>query len=153
MKKIAIKYGLLMFAGFTAFFLIMHLLGQSQNYNLRIFNGVIHIGLITLAIREYRKTNPEGLSNYISGVAMGMYASLIGVLGFVIFMVLYLSGDTAFMAYIQASFPIGEYLNPITASLFILVEGVAVSLIGSYIVTRIVDMNMAGDEAWERYRR
>lgn len=153
MKKIAIKYGALMFAGFTGFFLAMHLLGQSQNYNLRIFNGIIHIGLIALAIREYRKANPETLANYVSGVAMGMYASLIGVVGFVIFMVLYLIGDNEFLAYIQASVPIGEYITPITASLFILVEGVAVSLIGSYIVTRIIDMNMAGDEAWERYRR
>lgn len=81
MKKIAIKYGVLMLVGFIAFFLIMHVLGHSLNYNLRAFNGVIHIGLIALAIREYRKTHPESLSNYISGVAMGMYASLIGVLG------------------------------------------------------------------------
>ena len=153
MKKIAIKYGLLMLAGFTAFFLIMHLLGHSQNYNLRIFNGIIHIGLIALAIREYRKAEPESLSNYLSGVAMGIYASLIGVVGFTIFMVLYLSADPVLMAAIQASIPIGEYFNPITASLFILVEGVAVSLIGSYIVTRIIDMNMAGDKAWERFRR
>ena len=109
--------------------------------------------MITLAIREYRKAHPEGLSNYLSGVAMGMYSSLIGVVGFVIFMVLYLSGDSELMAHIQANTPVGDYLNPITASLFILVEGVAVSLIGSYIVTRIVDMNMASDEAWERYRR
>ncbi len=153
MKKIAIKYGLFMLAGFTAFFLIMHLVGQSQNYNLRVFNGVIHIGLITMAIREYRKKHPETYSNYVSGVAMGIYASLIGVLGFTVFMVLYLSGDTEFMNYIKDSMPIGQYLNPITASLFILVEGVAVSLIGSYIVTRIIDMQGADKEAWENYRR
>ncbi len=153
MKKIAIKYGLFMLVGFIAFFLIMHVLGHSMNYNLRIFNGVIHIGLIALAIREYRQTHPESLSNYISGVAMGMYASVIGVLGFTIFMGFYLLGDEALLSHIQASIPIGDYITPFTASLFIVVEGIAVSLIGSYIVTRIIDMRMAKDEAWERYRR
>ena len=47
-----------------------------------------------------------------------------------------------FLATIQASMPIGEYLTPVTASLFILVEGIAISVIGAYIVTRVVDMGM-----------
>ncbi|MCB0554094.1 MAG: DUF4199 domain-containing protein [Phaeodactylibacter sp.] len=153
MKKIAIKYGFLMFAGFTLFFLLMHLLGHSRNFNLRIFNGVIHIGLITLAIKEYRKANPDNISNYLSGVALGMYASLIGVVGFTIFMAFYLIGDADFMHYIQNAVPIGEYLNPITASLYILVEGVAVGLIGSYLVTRLVDMNLAKDGTWGPYHK
>lgn len=153
MRKIAIKYGLLMFAGFTFFFLIMHLLGQSQNYILRVFNGVIHLGLITFAIREYRKQNPDGISNHLSGVAMGIYTSVIGVVGFIIFMVLFLSGNTAFMASMKATLPLGEYLNPITASLYILVEGTAVSVIGSYILTRLVDMNLTEKGEWSPFQK
>ncbi|HMQ63354.1 MAG TPA: DUF4199 domain-containing protein [Flavilitoribacter sp.] len=143
MKKIAIKYGLWMFAGFVAFFLTMHLLGLSHRYFFRIFNGVFHIAAIYYAIREYRKQNEDSINNYVSGVAMGVYTSAVGVLGFTIFMLLYLAFDTGFMEHLRAAMPIGEYLNPITASLFILTEGIVVSLIGSYLVTRVIDMNLA----------
>jgi uncharacterized membrane-anchored protein YitT (DUF2179 family) len=37
----------------------------------------------------------------------------------------------------------GDYITPITASVFILVEGLAISLIGSYVLTRVIDMNLA----------
>ena len=146
MQKIALRYGLWMFAGFTVFFLLMHLFGLSQNYNLRIFNGVIHLSLIYLAIRDYRHTHEDSVNNYVSGVAMGMYASVIGVIGFTIFMLLYLIGDANFMQALRETNPLGEYLTPITASLFILMEGIAISLIGSYIITRVIDMRLS--HAW-----
>lgn len=142
MKKIAFKYGLWMFAGFTGFFLFMHLLGLSDRYFLRILNGLIHISMIYLAIREYRKQYKDSINNYVSGVAMGVYASVPGVVGFTIFMVLYLAFDPVFMNNLRVAMSMEEYLNPVTASLFILVEGFVVSLIGAYLVTRVVDMNL-----------
>lgn len=132
-----------MLLGFVGFFVLMHLFGLSQNYNLRMLNGFIHLGIIYLAIRDFRQLHKESIDNYVSGVAMGMYASLIGVVGFTIFMVLFLAFSPGFMTTIKASMPIGDYLNPVTTSLFILVEGIAISLIGSYILTRLIDMNMA----------
>jgi hypothetical protein len=146
MKKIALRYGLFMFAGFTGFFLLMHLIGQSANTGLRMFNGVIHLSFIYMAIRAYRATYPDSAGNYMSGVATGMYASLFGVFGFVIFMLLFLVYNPSFLETIGESSSFGkvqEYLTPITASLFILTEGIAVSLIGSYIITRVVDMTLA----------
>jgi hypothetical protein len=77
MKKIALKYGLFMFAGFAAFFLLMHLIGLSQNTYLRVFNGVIHLGLIYTAIKAYRNVYEESVENYVSGVAVGMYTSAV----------------------------------------------------------------------------
>lgn len=142
MRKIALKYGLWMLTGFIAFFLLMHLFGLSQNYNLRMLNGVIHLGIITMAIRDFRQLHKNTIDNYVSGVAMGMYASLVGVVGFTIFMILFLALSPGFMEVIKASMPMGDYLNPVTTSLFILVEGTAISLIGSYIITRVIDMNM-----------
>lgn len=143
MKKIAIRFGLWMFAGFTVFFLIMHLLGLSNNYNLRVLNGIIHLGVIYLAIKAFRSKYPDTVSNYVSGTAMGMYASAVGVLGFTIFMILFLSFDPVFLQELREAMPMGDYLTPITASLFILIEGIAISLIGSYILTRVIDMNLA----------
>lgn len=141
MKKIAIKYGIFMFLGFTALFLIMHELAQVRNFNLRVLNGFIHIGLLYAAIREYRRDVMEQSGTVVSGVAAGMYTSIVGVLPFTIFIMFYLIADTPFMEHIQNSVPIGKYFNPFTASLFILVEGIAISLIGSYILDRFIDVN------------
>ena len=140
MKKIAIKYGLQMFAGFTLFFLLMYLMGQGQNHNLRVFNGIIHIGLIYAAIRKYQQGLEEKPTGYIGSVAMGFYASIIGVVGFTVFMLLFLVFNPALMTAIQGSTSIAEYLNPVTASLFIFVEGIVISLIGSYLVTRFMEV-------------
>jgi len=143
MKKIALKYGLMMFAGFTAFFLLMHFFHLSHKYNLRLFNGVIHITFIVLAIREFQQTNTNGGFNYISGVAMGMFASIIGVLGFSLFQIIFLSLNPDFLALLQKTLPIGHYLTPFTASLIIFMEGIAISVISSYLITRILEIRPA----------
>jgi len=141
MRNIAIKYGLWMFVGFTAFFLIMHALGYSQNYYLRLLNAVIHLSLIYVAIKAYREKNEESVSNYLSGVAMGMYASAIGVLLFTIFMYTFLTVNTEFTQSLIAHMELsGKFVLPIGPTAFLLVEGIATSLIGSYIMTRIIDM-------------
>lgn len=143
MRSIAFRYGLMMFAGFTVFFLLMHVMSLSQHYYLRAFNGIIHLSFIFLAIKAFQKESPPGTFNYLSGVAMGMFASVIGVVGFTIFMLLFLIGNPGFMLDLKESLPIGEYLNPVTASLMITMEGIAVSVISSYIITRVIDMSMA----------
>lgn len=149
MKSIAFKYGLWMFAGFTAFFLLMNAIGYSQNYNLRILNSIIHLSLIYLAIRAYRNKNEDTVSNYISGVAVGMYTSVVGVLLFTIFMFLFMTFNVDFMQGIAQSLEMSnKFISPIGASMFIFVEGIATSLIGSYILTRIIDMNLSKAQSY-----
>lgn len=140
MKHIAFRYGLFMFAGFTAFFLIMHLLRLSENYYLRVFNGVIHVGFLWLALRAWLREHPDPSDDYTSGVVIGMFTSLVGVLPFTIFMVLFLANNPSFLATIQSHSPIGQYFTPVTASLFILVEGIAMSIIMSYLLVRLLEM-------------
>jgi hypothetical protein len=139
MKPIVIKYGLVMFLGFLGFFLVMHALSLVEHYNLRIFNGVIHLGVMTLAIQRYQKVQPAEFSNYMGGVATGVLTSAVGVTLFCIFQLIYLAANAGFMQYLQENVPyIGEYLTPFTAALSIFMEGLAVSVIGSYIITRII---------------
>lgn len=138
-KRIVIRNGILMFLGFTGFFLIMHALNLSQHYDLRIFNGVIHLALITVAIRQYLKLHKEDI-NYMATVAIGMATSMIGVTAFAIFQLIHLSINTSFMIYLQENVPyVGEYLTPFTAALTIFMEGLAISLIGSYVITRLIE--------------
>ncbi|MCW5923533.1 MAG: hypothetical protein KIS77_14410 [Saprospiraceae bacterium] len=140
MTNIALRYGLWMFLGFTVFFLLMHLLDLSQNYYLRIFNAVIHVGCLWMALRVWYRDHHEPSDDYTSGVIMGMFTSFVGVLPFTIFMVLFLAYSPAFLANIQNESPIGQYFTPVTASLFILVEGIAASLILSYLMVRLLEI-------------
>ena len=135
------RYGFMMLGGFIAFFLLMHLLGLSTQFWLRIFNGVIHISCIYLAILAYQGIKESADYNYLAEVAMGMYTSLFGVVGFTLFMTLFMSFDHAFLKEVQAANPhISMYLTPFTASLFIFVEGITISLIGSYVIARMIEM-------------
>jgi hypothetical protein len=143
MLKIAIKFGLILAIGLTSFFLVMHYLGLSQNYNLRIFNGAIHLSAIYYAIKTGISEKVISGDNYISAVFLGMLSSFIGVAAFAFFQLIFLSLDTTFMAQIKESFSIGQYLTPFSASLIILVEGVVVSLIGSYLIARVLEIRMS----------
>ena len=139
MQGIAIKYGLMMAAGFVLYFLIMQALGFGGNYYFRIFNALIHLTLITLAIKAFKDQYPDKF-NYLSGVSTGIITSLIGVVPFAIFMLIFLYLTPDFMEGIRSEAEnIGGYLTPFTASLIVLLEGLAVSVLASYIIMRIVD--------------
>jgi hypothetical protein len=139
MQKIALKYGFRMFLALVVLFGIVHFIGLSQNYNLRVLNGFIHLTFLYLAIKAYRSTFPDSVNNYISGVAVGMYMTLVASVLFAIALNVYLTLDEPFFLSIKENFPYPESFTPFSASLVIVVEGVAVSLIGGYIVTRIID--------------
>lgn len=139
MKELAVRYGLIMFGGFAALFLVFLVFGLAPNYELRWLNGFIHIGVLYMLIRAYRRAYPETRDNYVQGVAVGMVASTLGVLAFAVMVFFTLELDTHLLEELRSRTPMAQYFNPFSASLFITVEGIVVSLIGSYIVTRIVD--------------
>lgn len=142
MGKISIKYGLVMLVGFISFFLLMYVLGFGHRTEFRIFNGVIHLFCIHQAILAYYKTFPENIGNYMKGVAQGMGASAVAVVGYILFLMFFLLGEKDLMTTIRQNSNIPSYLNFFTICLYILVEGIVVSLIGSYILMRIVDNNI-----------
>lgn len=125
-----------MFLGFTAFFLFMHFLQWSHHYYLRVFNGVIHAGGLWLAIRSWMQQNPERHDEYPSGVALGLMTTLVAVVPFSIFMAIFLAYNPGFLASIQSTAALGKYFTPVMASAVILMEGIAVGLIGSYLIMR-----------------
>ena len=121
------------------FFLLMKFVGQVHNFNFRVFNGLFHIIFVSLAIREYKSKFSKEF-NYLSGTATGIITSMVGVIPFAIFIAAYLAIDTQLMLELQENVPhIGRYLTPITSGITILMEGLAITFILSYIITRIVD--------------
>ncbi|MBB4080060.1 hypothetical protein GGR28_002690 [Lewinella aquimaris] len=142
MKTIALRFGLYFFGGLVAIFLLSYLLGLAANYQLRVVNGFLHMAVLYYGIRELRVRQPDTHQNYVSGVAQGLYIGAVGTVLFSIFTVLFLAGAPNLMAQLQAATPLGNSLTPVTAGVFILMEGVAVSLIGSYLLTRYVDARL-----------
>ena len=149
MKTIAIKYGLYFFGGLVAIFLLSYLLGLAANYELRVVNGLLHMVILYYGIKQLRVRQPDTHQNYVSGVAQGMYIGTVGTLLFAIFLILFLLADTRLMIELQYATPLGNFLTPLTAGVFIIMEGIAVSLIGSYLLTRYVDARLEAKRGGE----
>ncbi len=139
MRAISIKIGLWMLAGFISIFLLMCAMGLSHRSEFRVLNSIIHIFCLYRAIQSYYWLHPETIHNSMLGVAQGIGVSIIGVGGFAVFMTIFLELNPTLMDIIKQNSKMGAFLHPFTASLFILTEGLVVSLIGSYILTRIVE--------------
>jgi hypothetical protein len=139
MKQIALRCGGWMFLGFAAIFLTMHLFGLSGNTWLRVLNGIVHLAGLWVALRMWLHQHPDEFDNYPAGVAMGMLTTLVAVIPFTVFLTLFLAYSPGLLSQIQGQTPLGSYLNPVTASLFVMVEGVVVGLIGSYVLMRAME--------------
>ncbi len=146
--KNVLKHGAMLFVGLLTYFLLMRLLGLTDRYDFRIFNGVIQIAIVYLAIRSYAKKKPAEFG-YLSGTMTGILTSLVGVAPFAFFQMVYLYLDAPFLETIRESAPVvGPYVNPFSGGIIVFVEGMAVGLILSYICMRIVDwktMSHAGE--------
>ncbi|MDH3650778.1 MAG: hypothetical protein OEQ53_13925 [Saprospiraceae bacterium] len=117
----------------------MRVFDLNDNYDFRVFNGVIQPIIVFLAVRSYAKSLPTDW-NYLSGVVVGVVTSLVSVPPFAIFQLLHLNMNVSFMEHLQTHVPyMGQYLNPFSAGLIIVVEGMAVGLVLSNIRMRIVD--------------
>ena len=146
MRNISVKYGLLMLVGLIALYLLMYVIGLGHRSEFRMLNGVIHLYCIYKAIQAYYNLHPENIGNYMMGVTQGMGASIIGVGAYTAFVTIFLALDPTLMNLIRQNSNMAAYLNPYSVSLYILVEGLVVSLIGAYILTRVVDIQVKKEE-------
>jgi hypothetical protein len=135
---ISIEMGIWMLVGFISFFLLMYSMGFAYRTQYCIFNMVIQMFFIFLAIRKYYLKQPEFINNYVMGLVQGMGASVIGITGYTLFMTIFLWMNPVFFNTVRKNTAFGDQLSPFMASLLILVLGVAVGLIWSYIVTRFL---------------
>lgn len=137
MYSISIKMGLTMLIGFISFFLLMYVMGLGAHIELHLFYLVIQIFFMYKAIRGYYAGHPKSTHNNLLGVAQGMITSLVGILGFALFMAIFLFYSPNLVNTMRLDSLLGVSLNPYSASLIILTEGLVVSLIGSYVAARI----------------
>jgi hypothetical protein len=149
-NRIVLKYGIWFFTGLMVYYFLMQFLGLSTRYDFRIFNGVIQIVVVYLAIRTYASTKPQEF-NYLTGTLIGINTSVVGVVPFAIFQMINLYLNTPLLEYIQQNAPVvGPYVNPFSGGLIVFMEGLAVGLIFSYICMRVVDLQLNASEKLEQ---
>ncbi len=139
MKNKAYRYASYFFISLTFIFLSAYATGLADNYWLRFVNGIAHLVILYYGIKALRLRKPETVNNYVSGVAQGVTIGAIGSLLFGVFLLLFLLGTPSLVADLQAATNIGPRLTPYAMALIVFAEGVAVSLIGSYLLVRYVD--------------
>jgi len=153
MNAIALKYGGILFVGQLIFFFLLRAVGMTDNTVLILISAVFQLIIVYFAIRAYRLSGKSQVGNYLSGVMMGMYVIFTGALAFVIFINLYLNIDPSYSNAlednaIEGNLPenkedIQGFMNPLNMSAVLFGSAIVVGLIGSYILTRIIDMNLA----------
>ncbi len=148
MNGIAWKYGAILFAVHLILFFLLRVAGVQDQNTLAILGAIAQLVIIYFAIREYRIFGKSRAGNYLSGVLMGLYVITIGVSAFTIFAYFYLMADPGYVQGIEEDAATGAgdqsaFVNPTTITLNFFAVGWTVGIIGSYILTRIIDMNLA----------
>lgn len=148
MNKIAIKYAIILFVGLLGFFLITRAIGITDNNTLLIFTAVLELVIVYFAIKEYRLSGKSSVGNYLSGVSMGALTVALGAFAFSVFMYIYLSADPSYMKALESDAEVSglqrQFMTPMASSGVLFGVAIGVGVIGSYILTRIIDMNISG---------
>lgn len=132
-QKHSFKFGILILAGLVAYFLLMKVAGLEGNVYLRIFNFVIMAAGIGLAQYTFFKKETNKF-NYFTGIGIGFISSVIAVLGFVIFMSIYIYLiDPQFIEILRSSEIWTQDVTPTTAAFAVAIEGIVSGAVISFI--------------------
>lgn len=131
--RLRLKYGLLIFSGLTAFFVLMKTLGLVHVLELRVLNLFIVGAGIYFGLREYRSTF-EQATNYFNSFRFGLITGSLGIIPFALMMVAYLSASSEFMDEVRATEIMRAFLNPVNVGFVLLAEGLGSVFLVTYTV-------------------
>jgi hypothetical protein len=127
--------GLLIFAGISLFFLLMKLIGQSNNYYLRILNVLFVFYGVNRTIKQ---NIAEGKDNYFTNLLSGGFTAFIGVFISVLSLTIYIysKGGETYISNLSEKFLFaGTSVNAYCFGL--LFEGLASGMIVVFITLQI----------------
>lgn len=125
------RYGIYTALALIGYFVLMQIIGLAYILELRIFNLLIVIAGIVMAIDKYRAVTNEHME-YLTGYGIGSSTTIVAVFIFSLFLGFYLSFDHAFMQHIRTTGLMGHYLDPATAAFAVFGEGIASGVIASF---------------------
>lgn len=132
-KNIIIKNALLITLMIGGLFFISKLFGLENNPYLRFLNLIF----VVLGIRQSIKTNiyKNKITNYVTNLGIGLQTSALAVILSIVGVVFYISFlNPDFIKAMNSSFLIGGNLSLAEIAITLLIEGMASSFIGSFIV-------------------
>jgi hypothetical protein len=121
MRRISIKWGLLISVALIGYFLGMKALGLADNVWFRAFNAVFLFLGVYLSIKNFMDYK-EGQYSYFQGIATGMFTSLVTAITFSAFLLVYLNFDTVLMSKLGELPLFRMEFTPIKAALVIFFE-------------------------------
>jgi hypothetical protein len=133
-EHLIVRTGLISVIALIAYFLVMRLIGLAEITELHYLNGVILLAAIIYALNKQTKNLSGSKMDYLDGIKIGMGITGISVVGFGVFVALYLGfADPAFLTYLQAELSMGDYFTPVTAGLAVFLEGVASGAVFTFV--------------------
>lgn len=146
---IGFKYGLISFAACVVYFLIMRAVNLIQVPEFRYLNYAILLGGISLALNEVRHTIHRHRVNYLPGMGIGFWVSLVCAAAFAVFLAIYSSIDKDFVARIKPNLPFQDYVNPLMLAFVAAGEMIVSGVIITFVVMQFFKRNTIGQDSEE----
>lgn len=139
-KKVSNRYGLLLFGGLTAYFLLMRGLGLGHEYWLRLFNIFIVFGSLVAAMAHYKRiSDREYYAQFFDFYKVGMRTALVGIGSFALFLALYFDLlDPVFLQEAKRVENLSPILSPVMAAGLVFFEGIGSALLCSYLAIHLL---------------
>lgn len=134
MKNVTeLRNGFIIFLGIGLFFLAMDFFGLSDKNYLRALNAFIVIYGINKTIKMNLNNGiTDYLENFISGFKTGIIGVFLGIIGLIIYT--YIKGGESYLSTLSNTFFFLGKTNIIMYCSVLFFEGVASSLIGSFVL-------------------
>ncbi len=136
--KNLLKYSLSLGALLSIYFLLMYSAGLGTMTIFRLFNVLIIFGVIFAYLYESKK---DESFDYFSGYGKGLQITGIGVFLFALFMGFYTFINVDFLEVIKQSEGLGQYINPFTIMVAVLMEGLGMGLLSTYLSMQFLKEN------------
>jgi hypothetical protein len=130
-KKLIYKYGIGTGLAMILYFMLMKFTGLIDTTELRYLNLFIIMG----GLYSYLKKTANKNVDYLSAFSSGIFVSLIAVITFVLFFMIYIDIiDPAFYDYIKENEPFGNSLDKTALGFMLIVEGMCSGFILTFVL-------------------
>jgi hypothetical protein len=137
-KYVGFVYGVFIAIGHIMFFCLAWLLGFLDIPELRVLNVVIQGTGIYFALKQYRKVQ-HGSLNYFRAMSVGIKASAVGTLLFVVVLFFIFQVDHALFEGIMSNLPMGHYLTVYMACVALATEVAVSGAFSTYLLMNYMD--------------
>lgn len=131
--SIEVKNGIIIFLGIGIFFLVLDLLGLSDQNYLRAFNAfIVMFGINRTIQTKYQNGERDYLQNLFLGFKTGVIGIILGIIALAIY--IEIRGGTTYLAELSDTFFFAGKTSIIQYCSVLLFEGIASCFIGSFVL-------------------